>query len=238
MKVSKIIFASAALAVLGASGIFAAPAKPAKVKVEVVDSAGFPFGEELPAWVKAVALGDNTEVAKALKIDEKQYQVFVFSSNGDNLDFLKTWVDQVDVQRNVANSFSIAVSQASQSLLQGNSGSDATEVNKAINQMTAALSAIELNGLLKQAQYWAQFRRPKQGVKISKKSTDNDFDYYYTYYVVFTMNRKVYDTQLAAALNGVEDNTSETALLKKALSVSLVKPLLDVARDDSIDYDF
>lgn len=238
MKVTKVMVAFAALAVLGASGVFAAKAKNQKVKIEIVDRSGMALGGDIPKWVEAVTEGDNKQVAKSLKIDEKEKQIFIFTNQGDNLEFLKTWSDQVDVQRQIANSFSMAVGQSANAVLQGSSGADGTNVQRAIDQTVKALSAVEVNGLLKQAQYWIQFRKPKQGVKVSKKSKDSDFEYYYEYYVVFTMDRDVYDAQLEAALNGVEDNASETVLLKKALSENLRAPLIDKTRDDSVEYDF
>ena len=238
MKVTKVMVAFAALAVLGASGVFAAKAKNQKVKIEIVDRPGMALGTDIPKWVEAVTEGDNKQVAKSLKINEKESQIFVFTNQGDNLEFLKTWSDQVDVQRQIANSFSMAVGQSANAVFHGSSGADGTNVQRAIDQTVKALSAVEINGLLKAAQYWIQFRKPKQGVKVSKKSKDSDFEYYYEYYVVFTMDRDIYDAQLEAALNGVEDNASETVLLKKALSENLRAPLIDRTRDDSVEYDF
>ena len=52
------------------------------------------------------------------------------------------------------------------------------------------------------------------------------------------MSRDLYDQQLDAALNGVEDNASETVLLKKALSQDLRQPLLDKVKDDNTEYSF
>ena len=75
-------------------------------------------------------------------------------------------------------------------------------------------------------------------MKVNKKSPESAFDYYYEYYVVFTMNRAIYDRQLAAALNGVEDNASETKLLKEALSENLRAPLIDKVVDTSVEYDW
>jgi len=83
-----------------------------------------------------------------------------------------------------------------------------------------------------------QFRRPKQGIKVKKNSPDSAYDYYYEYYVVFAMDKKIYDAQLNAALNGIEDNASETVLLKKALSENLRAPLLDKSADPSVEYEF
>lgn len=237
MKVSKIIAVAAIAVCFGTGSAFAKKAKEQKVKIEIVNRPGMALGTEVPGWVEAVLEGDNKEIAKSLKIDLNDKQIFVFSNQGDDLEFLKTWTDQVDVQRQVANSFSIAVGQSANAVLQGTSGSE-NNMQRSIDQTVKALSAMELNGLLKEAQYWIQFKKPKQGAKITKKSPESAFDYYYEYYVVFTMDRNIYNTQLDAALNGVEDNASETVLLKKALSENLRAPLIDKAADSSVEYEW
>lgn len=226
------------LGTIVSSGVFAAKkGKEAKIKIEIVNRPGMALGTEIPSWVQSVLEGENKQIAKALKVDLKEYQIFVFSNQGTDLEFLKTWTDQVDVQRQVANSFSIAVGQSANAVFQGSSG-DENKKKMAIDQTIKALSAIEINGLLKESQYWIQFRKPKQGMKVTKKSPDSAYDYYYEYYVVFTMKRNIYDAQLAAALNGIEDNASETVLLKKALSENLRAPLIDKPVDESVEYSF
>lgn len=237
MKI-KFFAVAALLAVLVSANSFAAKkGKVAKQKIEIVNRPGLALGTDIPEWVQAVLEGENKKIAKSLKVDLKEYQIFVFTNQGSDLEFLKTWTDQVDVQRQVANSFSIAVGQSANAVFQGTSG-DENKRKQAIDQTVKALSAIELNGLLKEAQYWMQFRKPKQGVKVTKNSPESSFDYYYEYYVVFVMKRSIYDTQLNAALNGVEDNASETVLLKKALSENLRAPLTDKPVDASVEYSF
>ena len=237
MKKRIIAFAMALMALSSTSVFAAKKGKEAKQKIEIVNRPGIAIGTEIPGWVQAVLEGENKKVAKSLKIDLKESQVFVFSNQGTDLEFLKTWTDQVDVQRQVANSFSIAVGQSANAVFQGSSG-DENKKKMAIDQTVKALSAIELNGLLKEAQYWMQFRKPKQGVKVNKKSPESSYDYYYEYYVVFVMSRSVYDAQLNAALNGIDDNASETVLLKKALSENLRAPLIDKPVDPAVEYSF
>lgn len=238
MKNLKWLAALMIFAAFSSNGAFAAKkGRQAKVKIEIINRPGLALGSEIPGWVVAVLEGDNKQIAKSLKIDLKESQIFVFSNQGEDLEFLKTWTDQVDVQRQVANSFSMAVGQSANAVFQGSAG-DENKKQQAIDQTVKALSAIEINGLLKQAQYWMQFRKPKQGLKVKANSPDSSFDYYYEYYVVFTMNRDIYDAQLNAALDGIEDNASETELLKKALSENLRAPLLDKAQDDSVTYSF
>ena len=233
---TKVFAVASLLAVLLSFNAFAAKkGKEVKIKIEIVNRPGMALGTDVPSWVVAVLEGDNKKVAKSLKLEDKQ--IFVFSNQNTDLEFLKTWTDQVDVQRQVANSFSMAVGQSANAVFQGSSG-DESKKKMAIDQTIKALSAIEMNGLLKEASYWMQFRKPKQGVKVKKNSPDSAFDYYYEYYVVFAMDKKIYDAQLNAALNGIEDNASETALLKKALSANLRAPLLDKSADPSVEYEF
>ena len=232
----KFLLAAAMLTTLVTTNAFGAKkGKVAKQKIEIVNRPGLALGSDIPGWVLAVLEGDNKTIAKALKIDMKESQIFVFSNQGTDLEFLKNWTDQVDVQRQVANSFSLAVGQSANAVFQGTSG-DENSKKLAMDQTIKAISAIELNGLLKESQYWIQFRKPKQGVKINKKSPDSAFDYYYEYYVVFTMSRDIYDAQLDAALNGMEDNASETVLLKKAVAEKLREPLLDKIADPDVEY--
>lgn len=232
----KLLLAAAMLTTLVTTNAFGAKkGKVAKQKIEIVNRPGLALGSDIPGWVLAVLEGDNKTIAKALKIDLKESQIFVFSNQGTDLEFLKNWTDQVDVQRQVANSFSLAVGQSANAVFQGTSG-DENSKKLAMDQTIKAISAIELNGLLKESQYWIQFRKPKQGVKINKKSPDSAFDYYYEYYVVFTMSRDIYDAQLDAALNGMEDNASETVLLKKAVAEKLREPLLDKIADPDVEY--
>ncbi len=237
MKIKSIVVATLLVALVSVNAFAAPKAKAAKVKIEIVNRPGMALGTDIPSWVEAVLEGDNKTIAKSLKIDLKENQIFVFSNQGEDLEFLKTWTDQVDVQRQVANSFSMAVGQSANAVFQGSSG-DENKKKMAIDQTIKALSAMEINGLLKESQYWIQFRKPKQGVKVTKKSPDSAYDYYYEYYVVFTMNRDIYDTQLEAALSGVEDNASETTLLKKALSQNLREPLIDKIKDEDTEYSF
>ena len=235
---TKVFAVASVLALLLSFNVFAAKkGKEAKVKIEIINRPGMALGTDIPEWVQAVLEGENKKVAKSLKVDLKEYQIFVFSNQGNDLEFLKTWTDQVDVQRQVANSFSVAVGQSANAVFQGSSG-DENKKKMAIDQTVKALSAIELNGLLKEAQYWMQFRKPKQGVKVNKKSPESSYDYYYEYYVVFVMSRSVYDAQLNAALNGIDDNASETVLLKKALSENLRAPLIDKPVDPAVEYSF
>ncbi|MBO4546725.1 MAG: hypothetical protein J5700_04015, partial [Treponema sp.] len=89
---TKIFAIVSVLAILATANVFAAKkGKQAKVKIEIINRPGMALGTEIPDWVQAVLEGENKKVAKALKIDLKEQQVFVFSNQGNDLEFLKTW---------------------------------------------------------------------------------------------------------------------------------------------------
>lgn len=239
MKLSKIVAAAALFAVVLSTPVFAAKkASKAKTKVEVEDYPGIALGAEIPDWVKTALTGDKRSVAKQLKLDDSEYQIFFFTAEGDDLDFLKTWSDNVDVRAEVANSFSQAVGQAVDATYKGTSDGKNSEKERLINQTTKTLSTMQISGLLKEAQFWIEYRKPKAGVKITKKSTEDDYDYYYEYYVVYSMKRNIYDKQVDAVLKEIDDFGSETEALKKALAANLKAPLVNKAQDDTVEYDF
>lgn len=197
----------------------------------MIDYQGKSMGGAIPKWVNAALDGTRSGVAKTLELDNKQ--LFVFIKKGTDLDFLQIWTDNVDVRAEVANSFSQAVAQAADASIQASDAAGKQSKEKSVGLLTKTLSALELNGLLKEAQFWTRTRSVNEkfvGKKQGSVPGDQYYDYEYNYIVVFAMDKDVYQTQLDAALNGVEDNTSETELLKKALSTSLLEPLISESK--------
>ena len=75
----KLLIAAAMLTTLVTTNAFAAKkGKVAKQKIEIVNRPGLALGSDIPGWVLAVLEGDNKTIAKALKIDLKESQIFVF----------------------------------------------------------------------------------------------------------------------------------------------------------------
>src|SRR5574344_249239 len=190
---------------------------------EIIDYPGFALGKEIPSWVIAVDEGSNKKVGKALDLDSDK-QLFVITNKGVDLDFLKTWTDQVDVRSEVANSLSTAVANAVEATMSGTEKT-AIEKEKIYKQYSISLTNLELNGLKKEAQYWVKYRVLTEEGKKAKDAT-NKYISEYTYYVVFSINKDIYSQQLDAAINGVEDNASETEMLKKTLTEKLNQTIL------------
>ena len=83
------------------------------------------------------------------------------------------------------------------------------------------------------------FKDREKSIKKAKK--DSDYIYEYTYYVVFGIDQELFDTQLEAAMEGIEDNTDQTQLLKDVLTEKLHETLISDSekQDDwTSEYDF
>lgn len=194
-------------------------------RAELLDWQGASIGKEIPKWVECVNDGNNKGVAKALGINEKEEMIFVLDGRGQDLDFVKIWVDNVDARREVSTSISQIVATTTTAELAGMQNVDATTKAKVYNDATQMASAIELNGLLKGASYWVKTRTLRVGAN-PKKATDADYSVEYTYFVVFTINRDRYEAQLDSAMKTLDDNTSEEAYLKRVLAEKLSQTIL------------
>ena len=198
---------------------------------EIIDYPGIALGKTIPEWVMAIDEGANKKVAKALNLD-KNSKIFVVTNKGNDLDFLKTWSDQVDIRAEVASTIEQTVAQSVQSAFEG-SDSTVQEKSRAFNIYSAAMTNVTLNGLEKEASYWVKTRILKEGLKKAKKDSDYIIDY--TYYVVFSIDKDLFDKQIKSAIEDVEDHTNQSSMLKEILSVKLGE---QVMMDSDEEYDF
>lgn len=108
--------AALALLIAAMGSAFAKKQKQASSDSELVDWQGKEVGiksTELPSWLRAVALGNKEDVKKDLKVEDKK-MIFVLTRSGDDLDFLKAWVDQIDARSEVAAALETTVAQTVQ----------------------------------------------------------------------------------------------------------------------------
>lgn len=213
-------FTSCETTKVSGSGIKGNAAKVQKNVVTILDYQGASFGSEIPQWVVEVGNGNySAEYLSPIMPGISGKKPFVIVARGDNLEFTKQWADLVDIETQVGDEMQRIVGKAVSASQKGRSKQlgdvkDATSLEQEMNMYKQAVSAVELNGLEKIASYWIQ-----KEVKASKKATESKV--YYEYYAVWGMSQKLYDTQIAAAMNSVEDNTDEGKALKETLSLKL-----------------
>ena len=188
----------------------------------VIDYQGQATGSEIPAWVQAITDGSQKKVRKALDIGAGD-AIFILSNKGNDLDFLKTWTDQVDVRAEVASSIEQIVGQTVVSELEAKEASTQTK-ERVAKLYSSTMTNLTLNGLTKEAYYWIQTRTMKPGVK--KIKSEADYTDEYTYYVVYSIKQSVYNLQLKKALDDVEDNDDQTVFLKSVLTEKLTQTIL------------
>ncbi|MCI5606376.1 MAG: hypothetical protein SOT46_09095 [Treponema sp.] len=190
---------------------------------EIIDYQGKALGSEIPGWVVAVGEGATKRVAKGLDIDLKEETIFILQNKGNDLDFLKTWTDQVDARAEVSSSIEQTIGQTVQAELDLKQADEQTK-NKAAKIYSGTMTNVTLNGLTKEGSYWIKTRTPKTGVKKAK--LDSDYDVEYTYYVVYGIDKALYDKQISAAIRNIDDNDNQTEFLKDVLTTRLTQSVL------------
>jgi len=229
-----LVFTSCRTTKVEGSGIHGQEAKVAKVQRTLIDYQGATFGKEVPEWVMLVAEGQyDAKVLAPVMPGIEGKKVFVTIGRGDNLEFVKNWTDLVDVEVQVGDTIQRVVGKAVEAEMKGSRSStgttdDPSQIEQKVNMYKMAVTAVELNGLEKTASYWALIR-----------VTDADgesYKDYYEYYAVWTMDEKLFKTQLDAAMKNVDSNTSEGETLRKAAS-SKVADTIIASNDASIAAD-
>lgn len=222
MKKVNFIVLAAAIFSVGCASTFAKEAKvKGKIEVQRLDWQGATTGRDIPEWVDYVVDGDSSTVAKELKIDPKQYKVFVVSGRGPNLEFIKTWTDNVDVVSEVSQTLSRVVSND----IRANSKGSEADLQRDIDTGLKVCNLIHLSGLEKKNQYWIKTRTAK---KIGAKK-DKDFeDPVYTYYVVYVMSLEAYNDAVSKAMDEAYNQgviTDQAGNLKQIMLYALAKDM-------------
>lgn len=189
---------------------------------EVIDYQGLALGSAVPDWVIAIGDGSEKRVRKSLDIPNSK-QIFILQNKGNDLDFLKAWTDQVDARAEIASSVEQTIAQTVQSEMEVRQA-DSQEKVKAAKIYSATMTNVTLNGLFKEDYYWIKTRTPK--VDVAKPKLATDYNYEYTYYVVYTLDKDLYERQIAQAMDDVQDNDDQTVFLKDVLSEKLMSTIL------------
>ncbi len=201
---------------------------------EVIDYKGKALGSEIPAWVKAVSDGAVRKVYRSLELDMAEDKIFVLYNKGSDLDFLKTWTDQVDARAEVASSIEQTVAQTVESELKAVKSTSQEEKERKAKIYSASMTNLTLNGLMKEADYWIKTRTPKTDVKTPEKASDYDVEY--TYYVVFSISKTNFDRQVTAAMDDVPDNDDQTKFLKEVLTRKLKESIITNKDPEIVDF--
>lgn len=177
---------------------------------EELEHKGTHFGVAKPEWVNTVLSTPNQKtLSKELGIDK---HIWVVSKSGKDLDFLQTWVDQVDARAEIAASIKQGVADF---VGAKEIGEDGEIVDKDIERYSARAEMIMLSGLNKETDWWSKTR-----TRLDKKS---DYIEQYNYMVIYSLDEKLYENQIKEAYKDLYDEKLTQELVEYLKNYTLVE---------------
>lgn len=158
---------------------------------EIIEHKGTAFGIAQPEWVGTVLATPNQKtLSKALGIDK---HIWVVSKSGENLDFIKTWADQVDARAEIGASIKQGISD----FVGAHADGDDSDIEETVKRYSARASTVMVSGLNKETDWWVLGR-----TRLQKK---NEVESKYTYLVVYSMDEDLYQKQIKNAFKGEDE---------------------------------
>lgn len=204
-----LVLLSAATVLLASCASGNAPDKKTELKQEfnrptVVDHKGVAFGLEQPAWVADVLVNSTNQRAMAKALGLNNDKIWVVYGQGPNLEFLRTWIDQVDARAEIASGIQQTIRDSVNAVQEGNKQGNSAEVTEAVKRISERLTLVTVSNLEKAQDWWTKTRQLKIG---GDKNNAADYTELYTYLVVYTMDMDSFKKQMNDALTTVLDGT-------------------------------
>jgi hypothetical protein len=179
-----------------------APKQAKTIERLILDYKGADVGAEIPGWVEA-AIDDNYE---AIMRDSrfKGKMPIVDYGYGQNLDLLRSWVNNFNVQAGISRRIANYVEANFGGEQLGNKNSP--ENINFVKELVATFSSVTISGAAKEMDYWIKLRT----IDRSKKTETEQ----YSYYVVYSISQADLDYQVDRALGRVAARTQEQRELK------------------------
>ena len=179
------------------------------VEREMIDWKGASIGSELPDWVYSAV--DNDVLALSTLPQFENKIIYFAEDQGQNLDLLKSWVNNFNVQASFSRELSNFVIAKFGGEQNGSKNED--EVQMYLNELVASCSKAEINGLGKKLDYWVKTR-------YIDKELDTVKDVY-QYFVVFAIDKDDFRLQMDRVLGKVEAKTEAQRKLKADVKLAI-----------------
>lgn len=186
-----------------------APQKPAAIERVRLDYKGAAIGSEVPVWVEAAVDDDYQRISQLPQFKGKIPMVDY--GTGQNLDLLRSWVNNFNMQAAVARRISTFVSAKFGGTQLGSK--DTPENRNLLQEIVGTFSKTEINGHAKEMDYWIKLRTIDHS-----KGTDTE---QYYYYVVYSISQDDLDYQVAQAMGKVAAATKEQQELKTDVQTAM-----------------
>lgn len=167
---------------------------------QVIDHKGVAFGLQQPAWVAEVIANSTNQkaMAKALGLDNDK--IWVVYGTGPDLEFLRTWIDQVDARAEIAASIQQTIVDTVEAQYEGKKDGNAVENKAEAKRVSERAANVTVSGLEKAQDWWTKTRQLKLG---GNKNEAGDYEERYTYIVVYTMDMNQFKKQMNDSLDTV-----------------------------------
>lgn len=195
--------------------------KQKHVERELIDWKGASIGQDIPEWVSLVVDGETEGLDKSIKgLDGKE--IFLAEGTGKNLDILKSWTNNFDVQGSFSRSIKNRVIASFGGVLEGSKNKAQDE--SYMEELVGSFSKAKISGLVKKTDYWVQTRIIDND---SKKTED-----VYQYFVVYAIDKEDYRALIDEALGKVAArNEREQELKNETRNIALAAAVLDMTED-------
>lgn len=180
-------------------------------KVEIIEHKGTAWGTPQPSWVATVIekSSDQKSLGKALGITGKK--IWVLTKKGPNLDFLKTWVDQVDARADIAAS----IDQSVIDFVKGQEFGSKEEMQQEVEHVSGRFAMTRLNGLVRETDWWSRTRQMPLG--------SEEYTTQYNYMVIYSMDEEMFEKHIKDAYKDVSRKELMEGILINLMSNSQVE---------------
>lgn len=187
---------------VGAGSGAPAPTIAKPIERVILDYKGATIGADIPPWVEAAIDDDYQRIMQLPQFKGKVPMVDY--GQGQNLDLLRSWVNNFNMQASVSRRISTFVDAKFGGTQLGSK--DTPENRQLMQEIVGTCSKAEINGLAKETDYWIKMR-------TIDKSKGTESDQYY-YYVIYSIVQEDLDYQIAQAMGKVAAKTKEQEELK------------------------
>jgi hypothetical protein len=178
------------------------PTQAKTIERVIVDYKGASIGADIPNWVEA-AINNDYDAISRLSRFQGRVPVINYGS-GQNLDLLRSWVNNFSIQAQVARQISNYVEANFGGTQLGSK--DTPENRQFVKEIVATFSNVTISGLSQDLDYWTLLRTIDHG-----KGTETE---QYNYYVIYSIAQEDLDYQIAQAMGRVAAANQEQEELK------------------------
>lgn len=187
------------------------------------------FGQALPPdWVVSAATGrSNQKVLEKAMPELKGRKSFVVTTRAKTLDMAEQWAKEVSLNSEVAKILENNISTAAEAAMKGNENADEGSFQKELDKVVRNLSSVTFTGLELTATSWAKIQDRVM------ETGENVGEPYYEYYIVASVDEKIFKDLIKDSLEDIEKTTTEDEAMKDIIEQAIREQMID---EEEVEY--